>query len=131
MYLQFYDMASDGSVHPNRPGCQSGFPDGWLPHASLLDWVGTIRGTVHDRLTIEIRRGCTRGCRFCQPGMLRPARDVEPKQEVLSRECGQLGTMSFPFYPLAVQIICLSRLWDGNQNRLENENISLPYPVNG
>jgi radical SAM family uncharacterized protein/radical SAM-linked protein len=30
---------------------------------------------VHDRLTIEIQRGCTRGCRFCQAGMInRPLR---------------------------------------------------------
>ncbi|MFQ3585602.1 MAG: B12-binding domain-containing radical SAM protein, partial [Cyanobacteriota bacterium] len=39
--------------------------------------------TVHDRLVMEVRRGCTRGCRFCQPGMLtRPARDVDPEQLV-------------------------------------------------
>ncbi|AMK11468.1 TIGR03960 family B12-binding radical SAM protein [Pseudodesulfovibrio indicus] len=33
-------------------------------------------GAIHDRLTMEIARGCTRGCRFCQAGMIyRPVRE--------------------------------------------------------
>ncbi len=44
------------------------------PHP--INPVVPLMQTVHDRIILEIARGCTRGCRFCQAGMIwRPYRE--------------------------------------------------------
>jgi radical SAM family uncharacterized protein/radical SAM-linked protein len=130
---QFYDMAQDGSVHPHHPDVPKrilrrvatpipAYSIGLVPYVE----------TVHDRLTLEIRRGCTRGCRFCQPGMLtRPARDVEPEKVVAAIEQGMRATGYNEFSLLSLSCsdyLSLPAVGMEIKNRLKNENISLTLP---
>ncbi len=51
--------------------------------------------TVHDRLTVEIMRGCPRGCRFCQAtAIYRPVR-IRPKEEIISQVVSQIDQTGF------------------------------------
>lgn len=44
------------------------------------DPVMPLVETVHDRITLEVNRGCIRGCRFCQAGFVtRPVREKTPE----------------------------------------------------
>ncbi len=44
--------------------------------------------TVHDRIVLEVYRGCIRGCRFCQAGMVyRPIREKSPETLCRAAKC--------------------------------------------
>ena len=87
---------------------------------------------VHDRLRLEIARGCTRGCRFCQAGMIyRPVRErsVENLMALTEKSIAATGYEDISLLSLSTgDYGCLSTLMQGLFHCYSSENIAFSFP---
>lgn len=87
---------------------------------------------VHDRAMVEVARGCTRGCRFCQAGMTyRPVRERSP--ETLKRQIRKLiqttGYEEVSLTSLSTgDYSCIAELISELMVELQGENVALSLP---
>lgn len=84
---------------------------------------------IFDRMSIEIARGCTEGCRFCQAGMIyRPVRERDPEQVVdtVMRAVKRSGQDEVSLTALSTaDVSCISPLIKRVAEKLSAERISL------
>ncbi|MGN0779507.1 MAG: TIGR03960 family B12-binding radical SAM protein [Aristaeellaceae bacterium] len=87
---------------------------------------------IHDRIMLEIMRGCTRGCRFCEAGMLyRPVRErsLEHLVELASSLEKTTGYEEISLSSLSSgDYTCLAELIRELLKRMEGKHVSISLP---
>jgi radical SAM family uncharacterized protein len=138
---QFYDVdyLPDGRIRRVAPN-RSGVPwrvskhtvmdlDAWpYPKKPLVP----LAETVHERMSVEIFRGCTRGCRFCQAGMItRPVRErsITGIGEMVERGLAASGYEEVGLLSLSsADHSEIAEVTKGLADRYEGTNTSLSLP---
>lgn len=87
---------------------------------------------VHDRLGVEIARGCTRGCRFCQAGVTyRPVRErtLAEIMELAEQGIGHSGFEELALLSLSTgDFSCLGELMTELMDRFASDYVSVSMP---
>src|SRR5918996_407444 len=123
-------------VAPNRPGVP------WRVHKhtvmDLDSWpyprkpLVPLAETVHERFSVEIFRGCTRGCRFCQAGMI--TRPVRERSVTTIGDMVQTGLQKSGFEEVGLLSLSsadhteITEIASGLADRYEGSNVSLSLP---
>ena len=138
-----YDVSHEGSCTPHGytvPRAGEDVPD--VVYKRVVNDFGAtdpvsqsivpFTELVHDRLSIEILRGCARGCRFCQAGITyRPVRERTPDQIVaaVSRGLAKTGYDEVSLTSLSTtDHSCCSQILHRLNRNLEGTGVSVSIP---
>lgn len=96
------------------------------------DIIVPFIGTVHDRVMLEMFRGCIRGCRFCQAGFIyRPVREKSP-EVLLKQASGSISKTGYEEISLVSlstsDYSCLQSFTDELIKLTEENKVNLSLP---
>ncbi len=137
----FYDVTYNedntiASFEPNRPGVPKkvkkriiqDMDNTYIPEKLIVPFMET----VHDRIMLELFRGCIRGCRFCQAGYIyRPVRErsVEKLLSVAENSIAATGYEEMSMASLSTSDYTrLFELTDGLLDLTVDKKINLSLP---